>query len=104
MSSSWASPDRAGRWWPLNTLPTSRPPPGRGDWSSSRARVLDGHSTSRQLSCPCPGTCAGRPLYRGCMDHGPMTLEDARALAQTAHRGQEDKLGVEYIQHVEAVA
>jgi (p)ppGpp synthase/HD superfamily hydrolase len=33
-----------------------------------------------------------------------MTLEDARALAQTAHRGQEDKLGVEYIQHVEAVA
>ncbi|MDI6910398.1 HD domain-containing protein [Nocardioides sp.] len=38
------------------------------------------------------------------MDHEPMTLEDARALAQTAHRGQEDKLGVEYIQHVEAVA
>lgn len=33
-----------------------------------------------------------------------MTLEDARALAQTAHRGQSDKLGVEYIHHVEAVA
>lgn len=38
------------------------------------------------------------------MDHEPMTLEDARALAQTAHRGQEDKLGVDYIHHVEAVA
>ena len=34
----------------------------------------------------------------------PMTLEDARALAQTAHRGQADQLGVEYIRHVESVA
>jgi len=33
-----------------------------------------------------------------------MTLEGARALAQTAHLGQTDKLGVEYIRHVEAVA
>ena len=34
------------------------------------------------------------------MHHEPMALEDARALAQTAHRGQEDTLGVEYILHV----
>lgn len=38
------------------------------------------------------------------MDPQPKILEDARALAQTAHRGQVDKLGVEYIHHVEAVA
>jgi len=38
------------------------------------------------------------------MDPKPMTLEDARALAHVAHRGQSDKLGIEYVHHVEAVA
>jgi hypothetical protein len=34
----------------------------------------------------------------------PMTLDDARAIAREAHRGQVDKLGVDYMEHVEAVA
>ena len=33
-----------------------------------------------------------------------MTLEHARTLAHVAHRGQHDKLGIEYVHHVEAVA
>jgi hypothetical protein len=36
--------------------------------------------------------------------HDRFTLEDARELARAAHAGQVDKLGVEYLQHVEAVA
>lgn len=32
------------------------------------------------------------------------TLDDARALARIAHDGQVDKLGVPYVEHVEAVA
>ena len=32
------------------------------------------------------------------------TLEDARAIAREAHAGQVDKLGVDYMEHVEAVA
>ena len=34
----------------------------------------------------------------------PMTLDVARAIAREAHRGQMDKLGVDYLEHVEAVA
>ena len=37
-------------------------------------------------------------------DVPPFTLEDARVLARLAHKGQTDKLGVAYIEHVEAVA
>lgn len=37
-------------------------------------------------------------------DHPQFTLDDARALARVAHDGQVDKLGVAYIEHVEAVA
>ena len=33
-----------------------------------------------------------------------MTLDAARTLAHVAHRGQHDKLGVEYVHHVESVA
>lgn len=33
-----------------------------------------------------------------------MTLEVARTLARVAHRGQKDKIDVDYIHHVEAVA
>lgn len=36
--------------------------------------------------------------------HPQFTLDDARALARTAHAGQVDKLGVDYLDHVEAVA
>lgn len=32
------------------------------------------------------------------------TLDDARAIAREAHAGQTDQLGVDYIEHVEAVA
>lgn len=35
---------------------------------------------------------------------GSFSLDDARELARRAHTGQVDKLGVAYIQHVEAVA
>lgn len=31
-------------------------------------------------------------------------LDEARAIARAAHAGQVDKLGVDYMQHVEAVA
>lgn len=37
-------------------------------------------------------------------DSPQFTLDDTRALARVAHDGQVDKLGVAYIQHVEAVA
>ncbi len=32
------------------------------------------------------------------------TLEDARAIAREAHAGQVDRLGIDYMEHVEAVA
>lgn len=38
------------------------------------------------------------------MEPEPMTLDGARLLAQDGHRGQTDKLGVDYFHHVEAVA
>lgn len=34
----------------------------------------------------------------------PFTIEDARSIARRAHAGQTDRLGVDYMEHVEAVA
>lgn len=40
----------------------------------------------------------------GAVMSSPFTLDDARAIAREAHHGQVDKLGVDYLAHVEAVA
>lgn len=62
-----------------------RPPRSRHQpWPPSGAEPLRGHHRSEN------------PMT--------FTLDDARAIAREAHAGQADQLGVDYMEHVEAVA